>query len=167
MKIIVSLILISFLSACTDGHTQSKDINFTMPSHSHHQGKSTGHFKANIALTYDEEESLEFTAQIERLRSAERAQVKWKLPEGTQLIRGTKTHEVDFSEPGETVSKILVDKTSIKPGDQIFLFVYKMENGEKIGVSQSFLYQPENNDIEASGNRQKSQKSKKTPKYYE
>ncbi len=167
MKILVSLILVSLLSACTEGHTQSKNIKFTKPSHSHHQGKSTGHFKANIQLTYDQEESLEFTAQIQRLRSADRALVKWKLPKGAKLIQGQKTHEIDFADSGARVSKILVDKNSIKPGDQIFLFVYKMANGKKIGVSQSILYQPENNDVEASGHRKKSQKLKKTPKYYE
>ncbi len=125
-------------------------------------GKSLGYFQTSLNKVENGNGDITFVARVLARNAMEDSVFEWKTPEGVSVISGDTNGNTSFNPGEEKTFSIVVDGAEVSENDQFFFFVYKMKNGEKHGVSQTFVYSKD--QVSKS---QLKKKSKKTPKYYE
>lgn len=125
-------------------------------------GKSAGYFQAHLKEITNTSDVLTVQATVTPQRLIDQTVVEWQFPEHLTMVDGDSKSTADFSDNSKKIFEVSFNKDQLKPGDQIFLFVYKMIDGEKHGISESFVYQNKVDQLNKA-----TLKAKKPVKYYE
>lgn len=121
-------------------------------------GKSRSPFQVRFETKTNSDNHLEITATIISAgHSQGDSHIKWKLPDHWKVIDGLLEDDSDLSKDENRILRITVDAEQMKEKDQAFLFVYRMKNGERYGVSASYVH---SNQSENSPKLQKSARKK-------
>lgn len=106
-------------------------------------GKMRGPMLLNIQSSLPDSSRLLLSASVKPFEDFGLARVEWKVPEHIKIHEGLVQQELELK-AGQTYQvQLTLDTEGLKEGDQIFLFVYKMRNAERHGVSTSYTYRPE------------------------
>ena len=160
MNFIKYFLLLSLLFPI--GCTAEKSSNKLKISHTQKAaGKSRGPFRVEFSSIKNSDGDLTITATVDAKMSIDLCDVKWTLPENWQILDGDLELQHDFSKDKSLVKTITVKGDKVLGNDQAFLFVSKMQNGERFGVSASYIYKDEEQQIKAKELSEKLNNSKK------
>lgn len=114
-------------------------------SHQHQVQQSKVRGYIQISMEGQQRGSGDFviSADISAMQYFSDAQILWKLPDHVKVLEGEQESKKSFN-AGESITVgLVVDGDTLRPGDQVFLFVQKKIDGENHGASASFVVQTE------------------------
>lgn len=141
MKYLISLLFIFSFSACTQGQSaqKSKFLN----SHNHDSkklSKTRGFINLSLEEVSRDETSILLKANISPLRDMSSTFIEWQVPDSAIISEGIEEQNLDLQANQNIESTIRIDKSSLKNGEKIFIFAYKMKDGERHGSSAVLVY---------------------------
>lgn len=104
-----------------------------------------GHMILEIQPSSPDSSTLLLSAGINPLEDFGLAQVEWKVPESVSVQEGLVQQQMELKQRQTYRISLTLSVDSLKDGDQIFLFVYKMINGEKHGTTTSYTHHSSEN----------------------
>lgn len=141
MRLLLLLPLI-FATSCTKVDSKVSKHKFLESNHPHAKkmGKTRSYMQIMIQDVSKNEQTLDLRATVNPSGLFEGAQVEWKLPDSVEVVSGSSTQTLDL-QPGHLQElEISLNRENLKDQDQIFLFIYKMKDGERHGSTASFIY---------------------------
>ncbi len=157
------LLTITLLSVFTIAMSSREQESRPAPEPVKVSGKSLGYFQVGISMTESGSDAITLTAQVLANRPMENSEFQWKLPGNAEVLSGRESGEIDIKKGAQEELSIELSKDKVNEGDQVFLFVYKMVNGERHGVSHSYVF-GSNNGREKQLRKQSAEQA---PKYFE
>ncbi len=106
-------------------------------------GKLKSYMNLEINPSFPNSSRLLLSANIEPFEDFGLAQVEWEIPKHLEIREGLIKQELELKQGQTYQISLTLDASKLKNGDQIFLFVYKVENREKYGTQASYTYQSE------------------------
>ena len=103
-------------------------------------GKLKSYMDLKIHTSLPDSSSLLLSASIEPFEDFGLAQVEWEIPKHLEVREGLVQQELELKQGQTYQVNLTLNTRQLKSGDQIFLFVYKMENGERYGTTASYTY---------------------------
>ena len=133
------LIVFCFFIGCHKVSTnQKKSVSKRLVSGN--ASKLKGYMLLEITPSSPDSSRLLLSANIEPLENFGLAQVEWKVPEHLEVQEGLVQQELELEVGKNYQVTLSLNADDLKERDQIFLFVYKMKNGEKHGTTAAYTH---------------------------
>lgn len=141
MKTIYLPILI-LLMACTNATIPSEP-KFLQKHLSSHKpaGKSRGYFHIAMESKPTDDDILELSAVIKATQDFSPTTLEWQIPPHIEIVDGEKSQTTSFTAGESKTVAIKLRTSTIQKGDAIFVFSYKIQDGERYGASSNYVHE--------------------------
>ena len=141
-KIFILLISSLLLFGCSVTETKKRVLSEKQQKYvqSRMLAKSRSTVQARVEQVQDNE-NLVLRATVSPKQNLADVNFEWKLPDSAEVVEGGAKEVWSLFAGKQKTSLIKIKKNSLRSGELIFFFAYKMVNGARVGATTNFKYE--------------------------